>query len=191
MSSLRDYRRRVDRLLDERRSAKRAVETETEERDSLQRRVRDLHEATTLAQEVATSVQSQAHERMAEIVTKCIAIFADPYEFRIKFSRARGRTEAQLVFERDGEEVDPVEGSGLGVVDVAAFALRLSCLLLRRPVLRRVLVLDEPFRFVSVEYRPRVRALLETLSRELRIQFVVVTHDPQLRAGTVLSLPQD
>lgn len=185
------YRRTVDRLLEDYRSAKRAVKTETEERDSAQARVRDLHEAVTLAQAVAEAVQSQAHEKMSAIVTKCLAIFDDPYEFRIQFSRARGRTEARLVFERDGLEVDPVEGSGLGVVDVAAFALRVACLVLRRPVLRRVLVLDEPFRFVSVEYRPRVRALLETLSRELGVQFVVVTHDPQLQAGTVFHLPQD
>lgn len=184
-------RRKVDHLLERYRTAKRVVRTERQERDSTQERVANLHEAVSVAQAVAESIQNQAHERISKIVTKCLAIFDDPYEFRIIFSRARGRTEARLVFERDGLEVDPVEGSGLGVVDVAAFALRVACLVLRRPVLRRVLVLDEPFRFVSVEYRPRVRSLLETLSRELGVQFVVVTHDPQLRAGTVLSLPQD
>lgn len=189
--SLSDYRRRTDRLLAKLESAKERVRSETKERDSLQARVRDLHEAATLAQAVAQKVQSQAHEKIAEIVTKCLAIFDEPYEFKIRFSRSRGRTEAKLLFERDGLEMDPLHASGGGVVDVAAFALRVACLVLRRPVLRRVLFLDEPFRFVAPVYHPRVRVLLETLSRELQVQFIVVTHDPLLRNGTLLELPTE
>lgn len=146
-------------------------------------------EGLTIAQGVAEEIQTRAHRQIADIVSRSLeAVFDEPYEFKILFEQKRGRTEASLVFEREGLQVDPMSASGGGVVDVAAFALRLSCLLLSRPPLQRLLVLDEPFRFVSVEYRERVRSLLETLAVELDCQFIVVTHQSELRTGTIVEL---
>lgn len=90
-----------------------------------------------------------------------------------------------MVFIRDGQEIDPMSASGGGVIDVAAFALRLACLLLATPRPRRLLVLDEPFRFVSAKYRPKIRALLLQLSEELGVQIILVTHITELQIGTV------
>jgi ABC-type molybdenum transport system ATPase subunit/photorepair protein PhrA len=79
------------------------------------------------------------------------------------------------------------EDSG-GVVDVASFVLRLSCLMLSKPPLRRLIVLDEPFKFVSVEYRDNVRAMLEKLAKDFKIQFIMVTHIEELITGKVVRL---
>lgn len=149
----------------------------------------DAEEAQQIIQAVAETIQEQAHDRIAGVVSRCLAlVFDTPYEFRIIFERSRGRTEARLVFMRDGLAVDPITSSGGGVVDVAAFALRVSCLMLKRPPARRVLVLDEPFRFVSKEYRPRVAQMLERLSSELGIQIIMVTHIEELRVGSVVEV---
>jgi hypothetical protein len=148
----------------------------------------NLERAQALAQRVAERVQHQAHKQLATLVTRCIALFDEPYTFRITFTRARGRTEAHLNFRRDGVEVDPIEAAGLGVVDVAALALRVTSLLLSQG--RRVLILDEPLKWVSErgDYRERCRALLEALARELQVQFILVTHDPLLTCGKVVDL---
>ena len=74
------------------------------------------------------------------------------------------------------------------MVDVAAFALRLSCLMLSTPKLRRILVLDEPFKFVSAEFIPRVHSLIEQLSTEMHVQIVMVTHIKGLQTGTIFDL---
>jgi DNA repair exonuclease SbcCD ATPase subunit len=143
-------------------------------------------EAQKIVQALAESIQQEAHGRIAGVVSRCLAaVFEDPYEFRIVFEQTRGRTEARLVFVRDGVEVNPIDSSGGGVVDVAAFALRLSCLMLSRPARRRVVVMDEPFRFVSKAYRPAVAVLLEQLAKELAVQFIIVTHFPELAIGRV------
>lgn len=156
--------------------------------ECLERSVRAV-EAQELAQQVAQQVQQQAHEAIAGVVSQCLeAVFDEPYEFKILFDRKRGRTEAQLVFERDGEQVDPLTASGGGVIDVAAFALRLSCLMLSQPPVRKLLVLDEPFKFVSREYIGRVRTMLEKLAEDMEVQFVIVTHINELRCGTVVQL---
>ena len=146
-------------------------------------------EAQQILQAVVQTVQREIHTRVASVVCRCLeAVFDEPYEFRIHFERKRGQTEARLVFVRDGAEIDPISASGGGVVDVASFALRLACLMLTRPPVRRLVVLDEPFKFVSKGYRPAVRAMLETLSTEMGVQFVVVTHIDELRTGTVIDL---
>ena len=73
-------------------------------------------------------------------------------------------------------ELDPLQSCGGGILDVAAFGLRLACLMLQRPQPARVLILDEPFRFVSSHYRSNVRALLSELSQEMGVQIIMVTH---------------
>lgn len=183
-----DYRRQVDRALANYRAARALAHSVKHQRDATTSSCASYASAAALTASVAQQVQSTAHARIATLVTQCLSIFDEPYSFRIDFARARGKTEARLVFERDGLEVDPLTASGGGVVDVAAFALRVSCLLLSKPPLARVLVLDEPFRFVSPQYRPRLRALIEELAKTLKIQFIMVTHDPALQTGKIVEL---
>lgn len=147
-------------------------------------------DAQEILQRVAQAVQQQAHNRISEVVSSCLrAVFPDdPYEFKIVFERKRGKTEANLRFTRRGLDVDPLTASGGGVVDVASFALRVACLVLHRPRLSRLVVLDEPFKFVSADYRENVRGMLEELSQDLKLQIVMVSHIEELEAGKVIQL---
>lgn len=183
------WRTDVDQKLSRLSLVRDKIKDEREALRSVEERADAVEKAQDLAQQVAAQIQNQAHARIADVVSKCLeTVFDNPYTFHIRFDKKRGRTEAKLVFERDGLEMDPLSAAGGGVVNVAAFGLRLACLLLSRPSLRRVLVLDEPFRFVSVDLRHRVKALLEAIAAETGVQIVMVTHDPQLCAGTVISL---
>lgn len=146
-------------------------------------------EAQEILQSLAQAVQQKAHQRIAEVVSSCLsAVFDDPYEFHIEFERKRGKTEARLRFKRWGLDVDPMSSTGGGVVDVAAFALRVACLVMHRPRLRPFLALDEPFRFVSAQYRDNVRKMLESLSKDMGIQIVMVTHIEELATGQIVRL---
>lgn len=151
--------------------------------------VKTALEAQQILQAVAQAVQNRAHEQVAKIVGRCLrTVFDRPYEFFIDFRKKRGKTEAKLRFTLGGEDVDPVDEDGGGVLDVAAFALRLANLLMAVPKKRRLLVLDEPLKMLSRDHGPRVRELIEMLSRELRVQIVMVTHDPNLVAGKVVRI---
>ena len=134
--------------------------------------------AIQVVQMVAAEVQTVAHKHISDIVTSCLAsIWDDPYEFRITFNERRGKTEAELEFIRNGEVVSPMDEAGGGCVDVAAFALRLANLILRtdgKP--RKLIILDEPFRFVSPNLRDRVRQMVDQVSKDLDVQFIMVTN---------------
>jgi len=163
-----------------------------EEKQNLNRiknRVRDSITAQQVVQSVAKLVQTRMYSCVAAVVSRCLqAIFDEPYEFVMRFVEKRGRTEVELAFLRNGNEVDPMSASGGGVVDVSAFALRLAALVLAGSKVAKVLVLDEPFKFVSQEYRERLAELLVKLAEELHIQIVLVTHIEEFRIGTVVEI---
>lgn len=185
-----ESRKKLDRFLQDYQHAKRSAKEEAVVLEEAKQHVANVLEAQRLVQGVAEAVQHQAHQRIASVVSRCLeAVFGEEaYAFKIHFEQKRGKTEARLAFVRGDIEVAPCDGAGGGVVDVAAFALRLACLILSRPQRRRLLVLDEPFRFLSREYRPRVRDLLLTLSREMGAQIIMVTHAEDLVTGKVVEL---
>lgn len=190
VNNLKRIRKRVDALLSERLIACRRLQDEQQALFTAQIRLETALEAQDAVQTVSEAVQRQAHSQIADVVTRCLAaVFEQPYTFQIIFERKRNKTEARLVFTKDGVVMDePTESAGGGVVDVAAFALRLSCLMLAKPPLRRLLVLDEPMKFLSKEYRPRIRSLIEKLSEELDIQIILVSHDSEFQIGEVIEI---
>ncbi len=185
-----NYQQQLDDANAEFRAAQIAAKTERTGLATAEKLLTANIEARDIIQTTAHAIQQEAHSRIAGVVTRCLkAVFGDDaYEFQIKFEQKRGRTEARLIFERNGLEIAPLGAAGGGAVDVAAFALRLAALMLQRPPQRRCLVLDEPFRFLSKEYRPVIRELLLELAEELEMQFIVVTHDTEMACGTVVRI---
>lgn len=166
------------------------IKQEQKELDKAEVAILRTQDAQEILQHLAQAVQQKAHQKISEVVTLCLrAVFGeDAYEFGIEFERKRGKTEAILKFKRGELDADPLSATGGGVVDVAAFALRVSCLMLHRPKLSKLIILDEPFKFVSAQYRSKVRTMLEELSQDLKIQIVMVTHSEELSAGKVIDL---
>lgn len=180
----------VEKRAVEFKAAKIELDARLEELDDAEDRLAALTVVREATRTLAREVQSNVHKRVALLVTRCLqSVFLDDaYEFVITFVEKRGKTEAECKFVRGGLEVDPLTASGGGVVDVAAFALRIVALTLAMPSPRKTLILDEPFRFVSKDYRDSVRALVQALSEELGVQFIIVTHDPHLMIGKVIEL---
>jgi hypothetical protein len=150
----------------------------------------DTRDAHAVVQEVAELVQASVHDRITKVVSKCLAaVFDQPYTFRIEVKKARGKVEATPVFERGGLVVRDIlfEGGG-GVADVAAFALRVVCLSMRKGG-RKLLVADEPFRFLNGEnYQSRVANMINILAAETGFQFIFCSDDPWLEIGNVIRL---
>lgn len=193
MTELARWRERLSQLRADYDYAVRTVKEEKRAVREASRKTADALAAQAVLQRVAAGVQKAAHERLAAVVTRCIkAIFGDDaYSFQIDFQQKRGKTEAVLTFvDKDGNVLsDPKNSAGVGVVEVAALALRLVSILLARPPKRRLLVLDEPCKFLNgAQYQERVGALLTQLSEEMGMQIILVADDDWLRIGKVIQL---
>jgi len=150
-----------------------------------------LKETEQFSQEIASRIQNEAHKQISEIVSKCLSdVFEEEaYEFSIQFEEKRGKTEAKFVLRRNGEEIGtPMDSSGGGVLDVAAFALRVASIVLSKSTPRKMLLLDEPFRFVSQKYRDKIVSLLNEMSQKFDMQIIMVTHIEELKTGNIIQL---
>lgn len=146
--------------------------------------------AQQFVQEFCRMVQENTYGKFSELVTSCLrAVFTEPYTFRILFDKKRGKAEARPVFlNSKGNELDPLSECEGGAVDVAAFALRVAGLLPLAGQSDMVLFLDEPTKHLSRGNRPRFAKLVESLSKELNVQIILITHDPEMTSGRVISL---
>lgn len=187
-----NFRRRLDSLSAGHRLARLGVKREKQALAEARERAEHTLIAQRLVQEVAERIQSEAHQKIASVVTHCLKSVFGPegYEFRINFVKARGKTEAHLQFVRGGVVIeDPLNEAGGGVIDIAAFALRIACLSLGVPRRRKLLVLDEPFRFVHGEAnRERAASLLETLAADLGVQIILATGLEWLKIGKIVEI---
>lgn len=150
--------------------------------DNLNNRIKLLEQAQAFLQKVAQDTQSQLKFQIEDIVNLALeTCFPNEYEFQLQFNIARGKTDAELVFlsQKTGRPIDPMNASGGGVVDLTAFALRIASYALEQGV-DNVIILDEPFRFISRDLQVRAGEILKSLSTKLGLQVIMVTHIGQM-----------
>ena len=155
---------------------------EKKQLDELNVRIKLLEQAQLFLQKVAQDTQSKLKLQIEDIVNLALnTVFPDEYLFQVEFNIFRGKTDAELVFinQTTGGKIDPMNASGGGVIDIVAFALRISAYVLENGV-DNVIILDEPFRFVSKDLVERAGEILRVLSTKLQLQVVLVTHIPEL-----------
>ena len=189
--NLDQYRLDVNRLMDRRVVAQASVTAETKALAMVEAGLADTAEATRIVQAIAQEIQRKVHEKLSGVVRSCLkVVFEDPYDFRIEWDKKRGKTEARLVFSRDGADYDdPLNEIGGGVIDVAALAFRVFVLVASRPKLRRLLILDEAFKNIrGARNRNRTKRMLENLVEEMGFQFVLSTDVEAFRTGTVVEV---
>lgn len=138
-----------------------------------------IEQAQILIQTTAKETQEKLRYHIEDIVNTALdTCFPGEYNFVVDFEIKRGKTEAELYLLKDGERIDPMSSTGGGVVDIVSFALRLSAWSLSKT--DNLIVLDEPFKFLSVDLRPLAGQILKRLSEKLGLQIIMVTHDEEM-----------
>ena len=179
-SSLFDLRRLLNRRISERDVFRRQISELESKLQSIETHALTIKKSQVIARLVSETTQNNLTIQISDLVgTALEAIFPDPYTLDLSFESRRGKTEVDISFLRGEEEMklDPMDSTGGGPVDVAAFALRIALWSLQSPRSRPVLVLDEPFRFVSRDLQEKAAELLKELSDKLGIQIILVTHE--------------
>lgn len=169
---------RRDQLASELAATSTRLETLTQEQE-------DISRSLEIIQCVAKLTQQELEIHISELVTLALeAVFPNPYKMVLTFETRRNRSEADLLLQdANGNLLSPMDAVGGGVVDVAAFALRIALWSLKRPKPRAVMVMDEPLRFLSSDLQGRASNMLKELSEKLGIQFIIVTHEENLLAA--------
>lgn len=154
------------------------IETKKNELFDLNNNIKLLEQAQVFLQAVAQSTQEHLKFQIEDIVNLALeTCFPNEYNFQIQFNIKYGKTEAELVFlsQKTGRQIDPMNASGGGVVDLTSFALRIASYALEKGT-DNVIILDEPFRFISRDLQVRAGNILKVLAEKLNLQIIMVTH---------------
>jgi DNA repair exonuclease SbcCD ATPase subunit len=139
-----------------------------------------IEETLMFCQQIAKETQEQVKFQLEDIVNLALnAVYSDKYRFEVVIDIKRGQTEARLVlFNQDNEELDPMDSTGGGVCDILSFALRIALLIISKN--DRVLIMDEPFKFISKDVKESAIEIIKRISSDLGVQIICVTHDEEL-----------
>ena len=156
------------------------------ERESQLENLKQLQEIVDKSQRICQSVAKKTQENLSIQLNGLINLaletcFPNQYEFRTNFIENRGKTELRFVLydKRTKTETDSIMDSfGGGLIDIVSLALRLCLHTLEGS--GKLIVLDEPFKFVSQDLRLRAASLIQELSHKLNLQFIIITHIPEI-----------
>lgn len=138
-------------------------------------------EAVVILQQAADGMQNLIKDSLTSLCSAALKdVFYDKnISFGVTFTPQKNTTILEMYIEEDGIRYDPLESRGHGLADLICFALRVSILCLQ-PTLRKVIILDEPFKQISEEYRERAIAFVKKVGEQTGIQIILVTHITEL-----------
>lgn len=178
---IQSLRSKYEQIIGRQNSLKEQLASVSERLCSEEKVLSKTQKARIIVQTVAELTQKKIEYHISNLVTLALAsVFPDPYKFVIRFVQRRNRTEADLVFIKNDNEGTPIDISGGGPLDVASFALRASIWSIKPT--RNVLILDEPFGFVSRDLQYKCSEMVKMISEKLNVQIIMVSHIPELIA---------
>lgn len=132
--------------------------------------------------------QDQLQKRIEALVSQGLrAIFGDTITFHLVPGTERNTPVINFeVRSRIGEHIvatDVMDARGGGLAAIVGFLLRLVVQLLKRkPGETVIMAQDEPFAYVSADYRPPLAAFLRELVDKTGVQIILVTHSDEFAA---------
>lgn len=146
------------------------------EKIKLSEKMDNLLKARSVVQIVAEQTQKKLEYHISNLVSMALAsVFPEPYIFNLRFVQKRNKTEAELIFSKNGNETDDILNTGGGgVADIASIALRISLWSIKKT--RPTLILDESLKFLhSPEYQEKASQMLKEVSEKLGLQIIIVS----------------
>ena len=181
MSRIQDLRNKIERQKGKRDQLLITIDELGTRIDESTTSLQQHEQAREIVREVGLVTQQSLQYHISDITSLALeAVFEDPYELVAEFVQRRNKTECDLYFSREGNRADPEGASGVGAMDVAAFALRVASWSMQTPKRRNVIILDEPFKYLDKARQPQASQMLKEISDRLGIQFIIVTHESTL-----------
>ena len=179
---LNKIKRRYQQLRGKQEVLQEQLDTGWTEEKRLQMRLADAVKARYIIQLVSNQTQKNLEFHISNLTTMALAaVFPDPYEFVTRFVIRSNRTECDMFFVQYGQEMDPMSSVGGGVKDVTSFSLRVAYWSLSN--LRNVLIVDEPFKYVSVDLQNKCSEMIRLVANTLKVQILMVSHLPEINVA--------
>jgi ABC-type molybdenum transport system ATPase subunit/photorepair protein PhrA len=137
-----------------------------------------------LASEVLKNIGDQKKKKTVEVfervVTSAINEFGFNYKFNIDINSENKRVQTKFtLINEQGQAYELMGHFGGGLLDIVSVILRVLIMVSVCPKRSRIIYLDETFKFLSAQHRDRAAAMLKSFSKQLGIQWLLVTHQDE------------
>jgi len=140
-----------------------------------EKRVAMIERCAAMLQQIATDMNNEVSISLTDITQAMVdSVFPGEYKVKMDFNIKAGRTHVDIYLDMDGTKIYPLDDDGGGVSNMMELGLRLAALKLGKS--RRTLVLDQPFKDLSVEYLPLAGKILRKISKDLKLQMIIINH---------------
>jgi DNA repair exonuclease SbcCD ATPase subunit len=179
MSNLNSLIERTHKLTGMKQTYQSLIDEVREAQKHTEAKLQILEQTLFIFQEVATMVQDKMVYHISEVSNLALdAIFENPYKLSIYFEIKRNQSECYILFSKGEEkkEIDPLNASGGGVVDIVSYSLRVSLWSIKSGSLIPVIMFDEPLKNLSENYQNQAGQILREVCKKLGLQIIMVTH---------------
>jgi len=120
--------------------------------------------------------------RIETIVTATLkSVYGEEYSFELEIDMSRNAINYIPIIVKNSFKRSIEYGSGGGVADITSFAFRIALWALNGKEQSHVFIFDEPARNIGEEDNlEKFSSMLEFLSKELDLQFIIITHKRKL-----------
>lgn len=183
MTDAKEYRLAIERKKGERDIIVQSIKALESDIKNVNKDIARTEEALAISQLVAHETQDILVYHISDVVSLALnSVLEEPCEFVLEFTTKANRTQCEMGLKVGDDIMKPYFAKGGGVVDLAAFALRVALLNLYEGRVENVLVLDEPLKFLSRKLLPKAAEMLKMISKELNLQILMITHLEELEA---------
>jgi len=187
-----DYRKLIDQGLSRFRSKSKDKVLLEKEHDILMKKINAYKKIQSIFKEASVLTQSFTGTYIQDVVTDSIRIvFPDRnIKFTIKFVTTRD-TQCIIGMEENGKPLSLFDSEGYGILDIISISLRAAYIILDNS--EKVLILDEPFRNLSLDRHELAARMLSGLSHKLELQIIINTHLTHIEqyADSIISVKQN
>jgi DNA repair exonuclease SbcCD ATPase subunit len=152
-----------------------------QEEKEMNKEILAVQKAKVIAQTVAQQTQQKITFHINNLITSGLeAVFPEPYKFELRFTTRRNKTEADMLFIKNGNEVDDILSSGGGgVADIASYLLSIAVYSINPT--RPIFVRDENFKFLhSEEFQEKASLMIKKVSEKFGIQMILISDQEKL-----------
>ena len=170
-----NYRSLVNYKKEELRIKREQLESKRKDIQGVEEKLASLKKIAGIFKKSAVSSQEYLSEYLTALVTDSIkVVFPDRnLIFKVEFSTARD-TQCNVSLEEDGKKLSLFDSEGYGVLDIISIVLRAAYIVLDKS--EKIMILDEPFRNLSVDRHEAASKMLYDLSHRLKMQIIINTH---------------
>lgn len=128
------------------------------------------------------SIRQKLKDKLESLVNMALKrVFPDKeMKFMIVANPTKSNLHYDLYIDTDGNITSLYDSKGGGCLDIITLCLRISYLRMLRGSLRQTMILDEPFKNLDSTRLMLAIDWLKTISEEMKIQFLIITHIPEL-----------